>query len=872
MATPSIRSEISNYKSQLDDFLSKKYVDPSLLLGFTAVLHSKFSAWIEKDIETYYYQTNGQSQNGQPDPVNFDLIQLFETIWGQFHHPIINFYKLQHIELYNVLVSSLRSPKPKFKLVEMRKLSEVFLKFILLAKSFYDNLAHKLIGKYEFRLVPRKFFMSGGFPVPTDCLKSTNSDFDANLTYTVYHCLLGLGNLARHNTQTYLNYSEPCLSVSNYYKFLKMPRELAAEREKRYDAAKLYYTMCIGLLPTLNEPYNHMGVIHNLMKQKMSALRWFLRSQFTRIPDYPIGRHNMDSIFLKPWLEGAFRETTKKKPSAYTLEDISVLLLKIIKHYFYTQKSQSPLYCEKTQSDLLDHLFPMGRARFDMDNSEYTEQLVVLFCFYSIAKAEMLRAAQEKYRRFVSLYISRYIRSALTQTAEDASKDLQEVLLNVRLIMAFVRKNHELTLFAKDLSDVLNLTFSELDDETRAKVSYACAELKTPVRSFYFDEDIQFKDFLLIGYQFKDFDDSHLFTCGSVDGLFGLKYLTEPKKVPLFLDNEAVQRIMKESELNGDDEGGQDLRILREVSHYVSVLRATAISVLALKVFEGKLVFDKETSTFATEKVDVPATQVPKTLPTAVSVKQEKTDKKTAKKAKAKVKKEKTKAADAAQKPQARTVIEDARFPVIATKAAPSSLEEIELMILGHASGLAKSQSTGAEETSLVELVDSIVDEPRQEKTEHAAKPDYENFKIAQRPKPTDEPIYQPTFLDPTQQHQGNTQQAPTQAVNSLFLTSLQVLQPPPMPPTGIPQPSVPAFQQFPPNVPLYPPQSFGYPQNSPLPYDVYAQFQPGPPQMAPGQLMHQGYGMNSGQPYMPPNGHNYGAPNANMNQQQFWH
>lgn len=880
MASPSIRLEISNYKNQLDGFLSKKYVDPSLLLGFTAVLHSKFSAWIEKDIETYYHQTNVETQNGQPDPVNFDLIQLFETIWGQFHHPIINFYKLQHIELYNASVSTIREKKPKFKLVEMRKLADIFVKFVVQSRQFYDNLAKKLIGRYEFKLVPQRFFVAGGYEVPLDTLKSLNSDFDANLTYTVYQCLLGLGNLARHNTQIHLSYTQPCMSVANYYKYLKMPKDLVADRQTRYNAAIQYYTMCIGLLPTLNEPYNHIGVIHNLMKQKMTALYWFLRSQYTRIPDYPIGKHNMDLIFQKPWLEGAYRDTFKKKVADYSEEDIEVLLLRIMKFHFYNEKSSKQLYYEKTQSDLLDALFPVGKPVFDLPPAKITEQLVILFCFYALAKQQKPRATQEKFSSFVSMYISRYLRSVLAPSEETSAYFLRYVLSNLRLILAFVRKNKELARFPDEIAQALNFSLALCDEEIRSTIAESCAELKTPVRSFYFSEDVQFKDFSLIGYQFKDFDDLHLFVSGSVNGLFGAQYLVEAGKIPLFLDNDAVQRIMKESELTGADDSARMNEVLIEISRYMSSLRVGAVSVSALNVFEKKLAFDKEKQGFAAEKVHVPATQFSPA----------EAEKKAKKAAKAQAKKEKLRAlkkeqeqlgvkiegkSETSSSPEpTREIFKPVSNPVTIAKApAPSSLEEIELIILGHASGFTKSQSQAQSqsqvqnqsqstsaplnEANLAELVDSIVDDQE-------PKRDYETFKIAQRPHPGGN-ILQPNLLtQPIEQGtqimapqiQPNIAMNPSQnAPGSSFLTGTQVLQPPM--PTRFPSPAY--HQQLPPNMPMYPQQNFGFPQNS-LPYDVYAQYQQ-PPQFPPN------FGVNNG-PYAP-QGQNF-FPNGNNNQ-QFW-
>ncbi|SGZ54821.1 CIC11C00000003441 [Sungouiella intermedia] len=357
MSSPSIISDISGYKTQLDEFLSRKYVDQPLLLGFTAVVHSKFSNWIQSDIESYYDQTL-QTQNGQPNPVSFALIQLFETMWGKFHHPIIKFYQFQHAELYNALIGTLKSAKPEFKAVEMRKLNETFTKFIKSANDFYHNLLQKLMLKYNVLLIPENWFSRINIKTSENGLKSPNPDFDANLTYIVYHCLLGLGNLARHSTQISVSYAQPCKSVSEYYKCIKNQKSTNTEAKLKYSTAMQYYSLCLGLLPTLNEPYNSQGVIYNNLKMKFNATILFLRSQFTRIPEYPVGKHNLDTIFTKPWLEAAFHETAQKKPSELGKEDYETMLLKIIKHYNYRDARLGSFNVEKAQHDLLNYLFP----------------------------------------------------------------------------------------------------------------------------------------------------------------------------------------------------------------------------------------------------------------------------------------------------------------------------------------------------------------------------------------------------------------------------------------------------------------------------------------------------------------------------------
>lgn len=738
MSSLSNRSDISGYKSQLDEFLSRKYVDQSLLLGFTAVVQSKFSNWIDKDIDSYYEELQ-LTQNGQPNPANFALIQLFETLWGLFHHPIIKFYQLQHAELYNALIGTLKSAKPAFKSVEMRKLNETFSKFIKSARDFYFNLLKKIMRKYTVLLIPEKWLEDINIHMTQDGLKAASADFDANLTYIVYHCLLGLGNLARHSTQINLTYAQPCKSVAEYYRCMKQQKATDEEAKLKYSTAMHYYSLCLGLLPTLNEPYNNQGVVYNNLKLKFNATVLFLRSQFTRIPNYPIGRHNLDTIFTKPWLEAAFHAMAQKKPTSLGKEDYEIMMLKIIKFYAYRDSRLGSFNVEKAQNDLLNYLFPPGQSGFAQHAKQVENQLTVMICFYMIVEAESRPAQRKQFRLFVTSYISRYLRSVehLTETGVSGA------LKNIRLILAFVRKNQNMGSIAESLVDVLNSLIVRFDDSIKTKLFEADDE--TPTRSYYFEEDVEFKDFLPIGYQFKDFNDNFLFSSGNVNVLFGSDCYTRTKDIPEFLDNEAAQRIIKETELGGGDESGQLNAVEMECDRYENELRLHAITVTTFKVFGSRILADREKQQFVLAKVDVPETQPEKKPVKAKNTQKSNQQIKKATKQRVEAKlsgsaESKRPAPEITQTANNEVPVASQVMPTQAVrKGIPSSLDEIELIILGHASGLDKQESTVVSEDNLSGNVSSIVDGSQaRENPQHPML--LQNVKIAKR-KPAEQAV-----------------------------------------------------------------------------------------------------------------------------------
>lgn len=187
--------EIQLYKTKLDDILAKKYIDQSLLVGFTASLQAKFYGWIVADLDRYHHNL------GLP----FRTIDLFETLWADFHSPIIKFFQHQHAvvfeEINNNLKECQREGKPgsfKVKPVEMRKINDSFIKFIKDVFGFYSKLLKYFVTHYRNSYLPKKFMESFNFTVEKLAVYCADDNFQANVLYLVHRCCLSWGIIHRH--------------------------------------------------------------------------------------------------------------------------------------------------------------------------------------------------------------------------------------------------------------------------------------------------------------------------------------------------------------------------------------------------------------------------------------------------------------------------------------------------------------------------------------------------------------------------------------------------------------------------------------------------------------------------------------------------
>lgn len=673
-----IKSDLELHKSQLSEFLSKKYVDQPMLLGFTVVVQSKFYKWIQEDIELNYASA-GTFENAQKVEAEFSLAKLLQILWAQFFHPIVKFYQRQHAELLSLLLSSAKSPKKEFKVVEMRKINEYFTKFVKCVTSFYTKILEYVMNTFPNPVITDSLFQELEIPMCTKDTPAPSTDFISSTMLVLYHCLLGLGNITRHFAHMDTTYVQPSKSYSKYQKFTN--KVIDPKAKQAYVKPLLYYSKCIQLFPHMSEAYNHIGVIYNTLNQKPKAVIWFLRSQFTPDRGNVIGKYNLATIFRKTWLEAEYARAMKRHADEITTEDLQIILLRIMGHLFYPEAYKKPLYCDKTSVDFITKTFfhPTPRP-FVRDADNITDTLTTMMCFYLLAEVDEAKESATKCGSLLHRFIINYLKHVCRWSAE--TRDDTGILKNVRFILAFCNKVPSILEFGKeDIISALYGTicaFLDTDEETKAKILLAFNSDKKPFRFYLFAEDVKFKQFVPIGSRFHDFDDSHLLKSGDVNLLLGPSF-ADLQTIPAFLDNSAVQRINKDAELDG---GNRQQAIYEEVTRLENYLRLQSIVFISNIIFPDRFSVDDD-ALFNLEKVDIPATQTQNVLG--------KISNRTEKKKEGK----RDKSDQSGRKKKSKSLEANTIDPVVTPPKFAASLDEIELMILGHASGFGTTPSDG---------------------------------------------------------------------------------------------------------------------------------------------------------------------------------
>lgn len=689
-----IANEIDLQKTLVDELLSRKFGDQSYLLGINNNIQGKFQAWILSDSNKYYQNVENSSEN---NTIEFNTLKYFEILWTKFHYPIIKYFQYElatlfneNLQEFNELFKNKDSKQKvsfKVKSVEIRKIHDNLTKFLKQAHQFYFNLLQHFSTRYQNGLIPIFFLQNFDFvPSPTSYPISV-PDVRANFLSLIHHCLLSLGNLARHRSFIELSYVNPCLSNSNFWKYRNLtPKSKGVLMKPFYKKAIRYYNYCIALIPALNEPYNHIGIIHNFYDDKFNAIYWFLRSNFSRIPNYTLGLNNFFNIMKKKFTFTDylvdFYQDEKKGSETITKEKLHMMLICLIGYHYlpdvyhngpyivkqikYTKvendffqlcfnklienlknsnkKKEQELETKensaaKESEVLLKNSFPNSLFNPHPEITDsidiHFQHFIMLSCFQKLAQESDDQDALLKLNRFILRYIDNSF-FYFTQCLKDRTVRTK-VLIVTRFVFNWLRENKEYLKFIHTkkytldiISGFLNTLLGSLsgtDVETQESEEFADLESQDsrfvntielitsnsrPSRVYFFKEDIVLKDFSIIGFQFKDFKDDHLFKSRNINllnGDFSVYFHTKKTskspenkfsdKIPTFFDNSVALRIASVLETCKNDAAVE--RVIRaEIERYEQDARIQAILVLGAKLLQStnNVIFNKETHRF----------------------------------------------------------------------------------------------------------------------------------------------------------------------------------------------------------------------------------------------------------------------------------
>lgn len=609
---------INGYEKQLNSILNGKFCDQSILLGLINVAQSKFYALITEDFQAYYEKLEALDKDREEDSesplVEFLTITYFEALWTKFHYPIIKFFRFQQASIYNESVQNLKDNiknekevSLKLKTVEVRKLNENFIKFSGEVYKFYFNLLKYFITEYENQLLPKKLFEKFDLSVSETARESTNANVQANLVYLTHRCVLYMGDLSRHRSFIDVSYVQPSISANNFWRFKSImqsqnPEKKAALLLPHFKRALENYRLCILLLPALGEPYNHIGMIYNQVDDKYHACYWFLRSCSTRIQNFDIGQKNFKSVMSKVFFISQMTKQWESTISKVSCDSLNTMFMVILGYYYLPSVYRWPSDGKNITKSISYHdvetkfwksfdpkfltevLSKSSSCEMGSENI-ILSQLIMLMSLTEVNPATASLFSQFRFR-----YIVKILKFLLSIYPQDEStienSNLRaNIFVIYRFIYAWLRENVKtMKYFNKEgghfaIFDIWNTLLEELKVSTPMKdINKLYRNDAKPQRFYFFKEDVNFKDFAPIKFQFRDFRDEHLFHSRDINILMGDYSRYTQNGLPSFISSTLVDDSM-------DDEEKKRM-ITLELFKYENNLRVKSILLLSKKLID----------------------------------------------------------------------------------------------------------------------------------------------------------------------------------------------------------------------------------------------------------------------------------------------
>lgn len=629
-----LSAEINTYKGQLDTLLALKFVDQSFLLGLNSRIQSKFQTWILADFKQYLGLIEGNAALSSTEsnqlPIEFTTIAYFTTLWSDFHYSVIKFFQEQHVAFmletnkqFKESKNTGKSTSFNVRAVEIRKINENATKFAKQAMQFYYILIKHFATHYLNPLLPRRLVSFFRLSPVTDAIQVNDVNAQTNLLYLIHRCVLALGDISRHRAFVEVSIVDPCLSRRAFFENKALTPQARSEAYMpRYQKAVQYYKMCILLLPALNEPYNHLGVINNHLDEKFSACLWFLRSQLTRLANFQLGLNNLQSVLEKHFFVSELQYIDMdawKSGATASAANLETVLICLVGYYFLPglyRKGRTSFH--QMPIATAENVFRSAtRARFgqlivtETDHGNFfVKQLTVLFSLLKLIETHTLNnnlLGPDELFTQLGLMTFRYVDMVLDGIVEvgvDSHGYRVDAMITVRYIMNWLVENksmYKLFLSRKSTASALRAAvntvaklLSKQDSEIVKKVIESGSR---PVRSHYFSEDVLFRDFLVVNYQLKDFKDDHLFSPNNPDLLLGdFSSLRCAIGAALFLPKPV---------------GPSPAPVAPMVATYECECRAKSCLVLSKKLFQSKpfgISFDAVTQQYLQDSQDADVT------------------------------------------------------------------------------------------------------------------------------------------------------------------------------------------------------------------------------------------------------------------------
>ncbi|GCF01440.1 translation inhibition and nonsense-mediated decay [Zygosaccharomyces mellis] len=515
---------INDFNEQLNaTFKSNKIVqDYALLSGFLSFVHSKLSRLITEILEKQ--QEIFQNQNEGAGDVEVDdksIPLILRLYWEKIAYPIFKWFQVWRKMLLP------KAPKEQPRYVEFRRMNTKLTKFFKSVHRFYYTVMEMLLNRYDVsEVIPKGVLQEvcndTKLKGENELLKlNANSRFTVLIVVTLNSCLLNLGS-----AQRYKSLGE---KLSNKYS------------SQDFRKSFRYLDLASYILPSIGEAHLQKGMIYIQTDNLGNAIYEFTRSALSRIPS-SVGLTNFATIIcdkdsnLRQRFDSVLKETHLQE-----IEGTKIINREIIEFYFLAlfgahfapnawinPNNKKCLFDGIAIDHLKEVMLHRIRTRYLKNVETIFHSLVTVIGGFDLLliirsgpkkapfdiKSINLKDLDEtsvSYLTFAFNFITQVFNSVIKDCWKKNLENYQYLAM-VRIVECWIKSNRAVLQFSHRNEEFCKALLHFLNDIGKSElVAVSPSTNHRPRRKYFFQEDVEFKEFSCVKYALSDFNDEEIY-------------------------------------------------------------------------------------------------------------------------------------------------------------------------------------------------------------------------------------------------------------------------------------------------------------------------------------------------------------------------
>ncbi|QID86805.1 Telomerase-binding protein [Saccharomyces pastorianus] len=519
-----LRSLFKNVRVHVDDHLTSGHIydeDAYITFGcFLAGIHHKF----RKLLELLLLRQEEMHRKKNYDHIDDTVIPLLlKLLWSQIHEPVFQWFECWFFKIVRL------DSRHRFRLFGQFHKKMVF--FFKTTHRYYYDIIECFFARYDMNsVVPPDIFTKLNLVQGTNkkvVLDATNP-LKFSIVISFQRCLINIG------------------STHSYKAILDEPTD-KPKRVEDFKKSIRYLTIASLCLPSVGDTYLQLAKIYQNTGKLSSYLFELVRGSLVRIPS-KYALKGLKGLILIPdfperkLLMKKLKKSLSKHPKGKRLlfeNRIILQLLTTLEHIMVPALSSVSYTPDRWL--LRDHLQAAVSEHHLGHTNAILEILATMMGFFDFMFTNEEGKEQRRKLKYVNLskcqvsfldFSFDFIVSVIDVVVKPAwQKNVEnfQYLAIIRLLICWIKSYRSILQYAHRHRKFCTSLASLLNDLMNSPLNYPkCLSNHRPRRTYYFEEDIMFREFSCINFALTDFNDDLVYNSPNmVNNIIGCPLSTE---------------------------------------------------------------------------------------------------------------------------------------------------------------------------------------------------------------------------------------------------------------------------------------------------------------------------------------------------------